>query len=271
MDINARKCVQVRRRSVILPLRIMSSTTSSPRSPASDAWFGTTHWSVVLSAQARNSPASDQALESLCRAYWPPLYAFVRHQGTSPQDAEDLVQEFFSRLLAKDYLAAVDREKGRFRTFLIMAMKRFLANEWDRLRAQKRGGGQPTLPLDTTLAETLYQETAPLGLTAQMTFDRQWAVTLLRQALDRLRSEQEVAGQGPQFQVLSGFLTPEKDKVPFGEIAAQLGVTEAAARMAVHRLRRRFRELFREEIAQTLAREEDIEEEIRYLVSVLSA
>ena len=246
-------------------------TTTSPTGPrASEAWFRTTHWSVVLSAQDKSSPQSDQALESLCRTYWYPLYAFVRRQGQSPADAEDLVQEFFARLLAKDYLAVVDREKGRFRTFLVMAMKRFLANEWDRLRTQKRGGGQAALPLDAAQAEIRYQEDASLSRTAHMAFDREWAVTLLHQTLTRLRQEHERLGSGQDFEVISRFLTVGKESIPYAQTAVQLGISEAAARMAVHRLRRRFREVVREEVAQTVARAEEVDEEIRYLIEILS-
>ena len=245
-----------------------SPSTSAPR--ASEAWFRTTHWSVVLSAQDKSSPQSDQALESLCRTYWYPLYAFVRRQGQSPADAEDLVQEFFARLLAKDYLAVVDREKGRFRTFLVMAMKRFLANEWDRLRTQKRGGGQAALPLDAAQAEIRYQEDASLSRTAHMAFDREWAVTLLHQTLNRLRQEHERLGSGQDFEVISRFLTVGKESIPYGQTAVQLGISEAAARMAVHRLRRRFREVVREEVAQTVAGAEEVDEEIRYLIEILS-
>jgi RNA polymerase sigma-70 factor (ECF subfamily) len=194
----------------------------------------------------------------------------VRRQGQSPADAEDLVQEFFARLLAKDYLAVVDREKGRFRTFLVMAMKRFLANEWDRLRTQKRGGGQAALPLDAAQAEIRYQEDASLSRTAHMTFDREWAVTLLHQTLNRLRQEHERLGSGQDFEVISRFLTVGKESIPYGQTAVQLGISEAAARMAVHRLRRRFREVVREEVAQTVARAEEVDEEIRYLIEILS-
>ena len=137
------------------PAEMSSTSTAAPR--GSDAWFVTTHWSVVLSAREKDSPRSGAALETLCRAYWYPLYAFVRRQGHSSHDAQDLTQEFFARLLQKDYLQAAAREKGRFRTFLLVALKRFLANEWDRARAQKRGGGQVILSLDTSTAETRYQ------------------------------------------------------------------------------------------------------------------
>lgn len=232
--------------------------------------FVTTHWSVVLSARRKDSPQSAAALETLCRTYWYPLYAYVRRQGHPPPDAQDLTQEFFARLLQKDYLKAAAREKGRFRTFLIVALKRFLANEWDRARAQKRGGGQPLLSLDTELAEQRYRIEPVEGATADRVFERRWALTLLDHTMTRLREEFATGGKVAEFERLKACLTAERGEISYADIAAALGLSEASARVAVHRLRKRFREIFREEIAHTVSRAADIEEEVRYLMSVLA-
>jgi RNA polymerase sigma factor (sigma-70 family) len=232
--------------------------------------FVTTHWSVVLSARRKDSPQSAAALETLCRTYWYPLYAYVRRQGHSPPDAQDLTQEFFARLLQKDYLKAAAREKGRFRTFLIVALKRFLANEWDRLRAQKRGGGQPLLSLDADLAEQRYRIEPAATATAERIFERRWALTLLDHTLQRLRDEFAAAGKADEFDRLKSCLTAERGEISYAEIAAALSLSEGAVRVAVHRLRKRFREVFREEIAHTVSSPEEIEGEVRYLMSVLA-
>ncbi len=232
--------------------------------------FVTTHWSVVLSARQKGSPQSLAALETLCRTYWYPLYAYVRRQGQSPPDAQDLTQEFFARLLQKDYLKAAAREKGRFRTFLIVALKRFLANEWDRVRAQKRGGGQPLVSLDTELAEQRYRIEPSEGATAERLFERRWALTLLDHTMKRLREESAAVGRARDFDRLKACLTAERGEISYAEIAAALGTSEGAARVAVHRLRKRFREVFRAEIAHTVSSPQEIEEEVRYLISVLA-
>jgi len=232
--------------------------------------FVTTHWSVVYAARDKGSPQSDQALETLCRAYWCPLYVFVRRRGHTPEDAKDLVQEFFARLLQKHYLDAVEPERGRFRTFLIMALKRFMANEWDRARAQKRGGGQELLPLDTALAENRYQEECTVEMEADLAFERQWAITLLDEALTRVRDEQTLAGKSAEFGLLRPFLTVGSEPASYGAVARQLGTTEVAVRMAVHRLRRRYRQVFRELLAQTVATPAELDAEMHYLLQVLS-
>lgn len=247
-----------------------SATTPSASGPAGSPVFITTHWSVVLSARAKDSPQSAAALETLCRTYWYPLYAYVRRQGHHPSDAQDLTQEFFARLLQKDYLQAAAREKGRFRTFLLVALKRFLANEWDRARAQKRGGGQALLSLDTASAETRYQMEPAAGHSPDRVYDRRWALTLLDRTMAQLRDEFAVAGKAGEFNRLKVFLTADRADITYHEIAAGLGVSEGAARVAVHRLRKRFREVFREEIAHTVSSAEEIEEEVRYLMGVLA-
>ena len=241
----------------------------TPRSTPSPAIFVTTRWSVVLAAQDKSSPDSAAALETLCRAYWYPLYAFVRQRGHSPHDAQDLTQEFIARLLEKDYLKTAAPEKGRFRTFLRVVLKRFLANEWDRAGAQKRGGRETHIPLDTEMGESRYQIESAVGGNDETIYDRHWALTLLEQTMVRLREEFILAGKVEAFAQMKPFLAAERGAIPYEEIAAQLGTTKGAARVAVHRLRRRFREIFREEIAQTLASPADFEDEVRHLMAAL--
>ena len=244
---------------------MMTTPESAPPSPA----FPPTRWSVVLAAQQVPSAMADDALETLCRAYWQPLYAFVRRQGHTKEDAQDLVQDFFARLLQKQWLDAVAREKGRFRSFLLTALKRFLANEWDRQRAQKRGGGQVPLSLDTAIAERQYQAEPDPGAAADRVFERRWALTLLERTLARLREEFAAAGKTREFDVLKVFLTAEQGAISYAAVAAQLDLNEVAARVAVHRLRRRFRAHFRAEIAHTVASPGDIEAEVIHLMEAL--
>lgn len=243
-------------------------SSSEPLAAASPL-FVTTRWSVVLAARDKSSPASAEALEAICRAYWYPLYALVRRQGHSPHDAQDLTQEFFARLLQKDYLQAADREKGRLRTFLHVALKRFLANEWDRLRAQKRGGGVAPVSFDTDFAEELYLQHGPEALSAERIYERQWAMTLLEQALGRLRAEYQTARKETEFDQLKGTLTAERGAIPYAELATQLNINEDAARVAVHRVRKRFRDLFRATIADTVDNPEEVDDEVRYVARVL--
>jgi len=220
---------------------------------------------VVLSAREKDSPQSSAALETLCRAYWYPLYVYVRRQGRSPQDAQDLTQEFFARLLAKDYLLAADRAKGRFRTFLLVALKRFLANEWDRQHAQKRGGFQTVVAIDQELAESRLASAPAHPLQPEVWFDRQWAMTLLERTLSLLREEYVASGRTRLFELLQGCLARDESALPYAEIAVRLNLTTAAVKMAVQRLRARYREILRAEIASTVASPEEIEEEIRHL------
>ncbi len=243
-------------------------TTDSARSVAGQ--FAATRWTVVLSAGQAPSPQAGRALEELCRAYWYPLYAYVRRRGYDVQEAEDLTQEFFARLLAKNYLADVDRTKGRFRSFLLGSLKHFLANEWDRARAAKRGGGQPPLSLDTRTAETRYRSEPADELTPEKLLDRQWALALLDQVLARLQAEFVADGKGAQFSQLKLFLTEGKGTTSYAAVATKLQTTEGAVKVAVHRLRRRYRELLREEISHTVATPAEIDEEIRHLFAVFA-
>lgn len=246
-----------------------SASQATPR--ASRPVFVTTHWSLVLSARDRESPQSAAALEKLCRAYWYPLYAYIRRNGQSKENAEDLTQAFFARLLEKKFLDSAQQSRGRFRSFLLVALKRFLANDWEHAHAQKRGGFQTSISLDTELAERKIQfEIAAPTDPPDREFERRWALTLLEQTMSRLRSEFERAGKTAEFDRLKVFLTADKKEIPYAAAALELGMDEGALRVAVHRLRKRYRELFREEIAHTLAEGESVDEELRYLLSVLT-
>lgn len=222
---------------------------------------------MVLTARDQDSPKSSEALEALCRTYWFPLYAFVRRQGRSPHDAQDLTQEFFARLLEKEYLKSAAQEKGRFRTFLLVALKRFLANEWDRQHAQKRGGSSLIVPIDPELAESRFIAGPAHELQPDLLFDRQWALTLLERTMARLRDEYVSTGRAKLFELLRGCLAKDESALPYAEIATRLNLTEAAVKMTVQRLRARYREILRAEIADTVATPEEIEEEIRHLFS----
>jgi RNA polymerase sigma factor (sigma-70 family) len=232
--------------------------------------FVTTHWSVVLAANGQDPDASCEAIEALCSGYWYPLYAYARRRGNGVHDAQDLTQAFFARLLEKSYLQSVDREKGRFRTFLLVAFKRFLANEWDRANAAKRGGARSFVPLDTAVAESRYAVEPAAGISPEAMYDRRWALTLIERVMNRLREEYAAGGKTAEFEALKGYLAAERGGIPYAEVSAQLGINEGAARMTVHRLRRRFREVFREEIAQTIGSQEEFQDEIRLMMSALA-
>mgnify|MGYP001552490994 FL=1 len=241
-----------------------------PRPSAPRARFATTRWTMVLAAGRNSSPDAARALEDLCRAYWYPLYAYVRRRGHAKADAEDLTQAFFARLLEKDFLRAASREKGRFRTFMLVAFQRFCANEWDRSRAQKRGGGQVVLSLNLDTAERRYHAEPADELSADRIYERRWALTLIEQTMARLRGEYEASGKGRDFDQLKTFLAADGDTIPYAELAEKLGQGEGALRVAVHRLRKRFRETFRQEIAQTVSSPGEIEGELRHLLAALS-
>jgi RNA polymerase sigma factor (sigma-70 family) len=232
--------------------------------------FATTSWTVVVAAGGRGSPSADVALEELCRTYWYPLYAYVRHQGHSPEHAEDLTQEFFARFLAKNYLAGLDSNRGRFRAFLLASLKHFLANEWDRSQRQKRGGGATLLSLDYQGADTRYQIDPPDNLSPDKLYDRAWATTLLERVINRLREETKAEGRATQFEQLKSYLMVGTDNIPYAKAAAALEMSEGAVRVVVHRLRRRYRELLQQEIVQTLADPAQAEEEMRSLMAAFS-
>lgn len=243
-----------------------SSTTAKPRN-----CFATTHWTVVVTARAGDTTRPRVALDRLCQTYWHPLYAYVRRRGHSPEDAQDLTQEFFARLLEYKWVDRADRQRGRFRSFLLGVLNHFLADVWDKAQAQKRGGGIKTVPLEVTDAETRYQAEPPDNLTAEKIYQKRWALTLLENVFALLRQEYEAHGKGLLFAKLEACLTQTRTAIPYGELAAELHMSEGALRMAVHRLRGRYRELLRSEIADTVLNEEEVEEELRYLFRVLSA
>ena len=240
--------------------------SSSAPSNANPEWFLTTHWSAVQNARAADSKRANAALETLCRTYWYPLYAFVRRLGHSPHDAEDLIQGFFAQCIEKNYLHTADRQKGRFRSFLLIALKRFLANEWDRARTRKRGGDRQIISLD---AEQRYASEPASTLSPDKLFERRWALTLLENVLAKLKAEQLEAGRGAIFEALQPVLTSRG--TPYSELAKRLGLTESAVKVAVHRLRQRYRELLEQEIADTVSSSAEIAEERRYLLRSLSA
>jgi len=242
------------------------STNFTPR-PGTDGCFVTTHWSVVLSARDPASPRSAESLESLCRTYWYPLYAYVRRLGHSPADAEDLTQGFFARLLEKDYLKAAAPAKGRFRTFLLTALKRFMANEWDRQHASKRGGFANLVPLDQELAESRFAADTVHDLPPDVLFDRHWAMTLLQTTMARLQEEYVTTGRATLFEYLRPCLARDESALPYTDIAARLNLTEAAVKLDVDRLRARYRDVLRQQIAETVTSPEEIEQEIRELFS----
>ena len=245
----------------------MSANSSVP-APGPE-YFATTHWSVVLTAQRHDSTRAHTALSSLCRTYWYPLYAFVRRQGHNAHDAQDLTQEFFARLLSKNYLATVAPERGKFRSFLLASLKHFLANEWKRSRAAKRGGGQEIISLNDDEAESRYALEPADDTTAEKIFERRWATTLLDQVVHRLRDEYARAEKLQLYDALKNCLTVESRSVPYAQLGAQLNMSEGAIKVAVHRLRQRYREILREEIAQTVSSAEEVEEELRHLFAAL--
>ena len=234
------------------------------------AAFTTTHWSVVLEAQGE-SPAAQEALEKLCRTYWRPIYAFLRRQGVRPEEAEDITQGFFAQLLERRKFSAVRKEKGRLRSFLLGALKYFLADEQRRAMAIKRGSGLRPIPLEELRAgERIEMEPAD-PVTAEMIYERRWALTVLEQVLDRLKNEYRTAGNAALFDSLKQLLPDEPGSPSQAEIAAQLGMTENALRQAFYRFRQRYQSLLREEIAHTVATPGDIEDELRHLIAVLEA
>jgi DNA-directed RNA polymerase specialized sigma24 family protein len=243
----------------------VTSDPPSTSTPAAGDIFATTHWTVVLAAGHRSTPQADRALEELCRTYWYPLYAYVRRQGHSKEDAEDLTQGFFASFLKRNYLEHLSSEKGRFRAFLLGSLKHFLANEHDRAGAQKRGGGVAPLSLDWQDADTRYQIDPADQLAPDTLYDRAWATTLLEQVITRLRGECAAEGKAGVFDQLKAFLMAGSGDIPYAEAAAKLSLHEGAVRVAVHRLRKRYRELLRQEIAQTLSDPADLDEEMRAL------
>jgi RNA polymerase sigma factor (sigma-70 family) len=230
------------------------------------AAFAATRWTIVLAAADKSEETRSRlALEELAQGYWFPLYAFVRRQGYSPHDAQDLTQDFFARLIEKGSLAAADKSRGRFRTFLLAALKHFLANDWDRTTAKKRGGGHAPIALDALDAETRYKFEPVDAMTPERVFDRRWALAVLDQVMSRLQSDYTYKGQSALYNALRPMLTADRQAQPYAELGRQLGMTEGAVKIAAHRLRRHYREIMRDEIAQTVAGPEEIEAELHHL------
>ena len=233
--------------------------------------FATTHWSVVVAAGDAGSPQAREALERLCQSYWYPLYAYVRRLGRSPHDAQDLTQEFFLQLLEHSYLARADPRKGRFRSFLLVALNHFLTNAWHRAHALKRGGAFSFLSWEQCAPEERYRTEPFATENPEHLFEQRWAMTVIEQAVSRLRREFIEAGREQEFDALKVVLTGDRPAVPYAGLAERLGTTEAAVKMTVLRMRRRFGEVLREEVAQTVADPAAIDDELRHLLAVLGA
>lgn len=236
--------------------------------------FATTQWTLVLAAGKRGSAEAEEALASLCSLYWYPLFAFIRRRGHSFEEAQDLTQSFFARLIEKQDLAAADRDRGRFRTFLLTACQHFLLNERDRSLALKRGGGFTAIPIDLASAEARYQRSLVRAETPEHLYDRQWCLTLLDSVLDVVQGDYRAAGNEALFERLRGFLTMDDSAGTHAEAGADLGMTPPAVKVAVHRLRRRYREALRRRVAETVDSDVDvdtaIDDEMRYLMKIVS-
>lgn len=243
---------------------MIESKTTAPRV------FATTHWSVVLAAGQDDSAPAQGALETLCCGYWYPIYVYVRRKGHGPDDAKDLTQEFFSQLIAKEHLRLADREKGKFRTFLLATLDYFLAREWSRAHRQKRGGQFMFISLDQETPEERYRLEPADNDTPEKKFLRQWAMTVLKQTMSALESECEASGKGALFREVKNLLSGERDGSAYAGIGQRLAMAEGTVRVAVHRLRQRYGELLRSEIAQTVGGPQEVEDEMRYLLRVLS-
>lgn len=233
-------------------------------------WFATTHWSVILAASSTGSPKAREALEQLCRSYWDPIYAYLRRQGHDTPDAQDITQAFFAHLLEHRFPQGLVPQKGKCRSFLLTALRHFVSDRADYLRAQRRGGGRPPISIDAARAEARYELEPVHHLTAEKLYERQWAITLLNHVLDRLQREFAESGKGTLFEQLQPMLLGEKVAVGYAELAPRLGLSEGALKVAVHRMRRRYQALLREEVAHTVAEPQEIDEEIRHLRAVIS-
>lgn len=232
-------------------------------------WFETTHWSVVLAAARNDCDKASAALEQLCRTYWYPLYAYVRRKGNNPEDAQDLTQEFFARILENNSLSHARSERGRFRNFLLTSLQNFLTHEWERGQAQKRGGGRRLLPWDELTPETRYTAEANSEAAPDRVFEERWAATLFQQALSRLRQEFVAAGKGQQFEELKVLLSAEAEDGDYDAIATRLNMTRKSVAVAVHRLRKRYGDMVRREIADTVSSPTEVEDEMRHLIELM--
>jgi RNA polymerase sigma-70 factor (ECF subfamily) len=247
-----------------------SQSEDEPVGRADPQWFATTHWSVVLAAKQGDAPDMAVALEKLCRTYWPPLYAYVRRDGHDATEAQDLTQEFFARLLTRDYLQQLRHQGGKFRSFLLSYLKNFLSEQRRKAGAQKRGGGCVFVSLDEPAGEDGYRLEPVDELTPDQVYERRWAQTVLQAALGRLREEYATRGQTALFELLQDYQPHEPGGRSYAQLGEHLAMTEAAVKSAVQRMRQRHRELLREEIAHTVTRPEEIEDELRHFREVLS-
>ena len=238
-------------------------------SSADGSDFATTHWSVVVAAGHQNVPQADAALAELCKIYWYPLYAYVRRRTDDVHEAQDLTQAFFEYLLDRRPFESADPARGRFRAFLLTACKRFLINEWDKRCAAKRGGGRRPVSLDFDSGESKLGLVAVDMLTPEQVYEQQWAITLLQRVMDQLRGEYDAKDRGRHFETLKQFLAGSPPHTTYAEAARALGISETTAKVAAHRMRKRYRELLRAEIAQTVQRPVDIDDEIRELFAML--
>jgi RNA polymerase sigma-70 factor (ECF subfamily) len=247
----------------------MSEDEQSTTPHGANQWFTTTHWSVVVAGGDGGSPRAAAALEDLCRTYWYPLYAYVRRRGHPVEEAQDLTQEFFARLIEKRWIADADRSKGRFRTFLLTALNHFLANEWRRSQAAKRGGAFAVISLDDT-AEGRYAKEAASDLTPEKIYERRWALSLFELALIRLRDQYESAGKAHHFDCLKPFLSIQASDGEYDRVAMEVDMSTGAVAAAVHRLRQHYRTLVRDAVAQTVKSPAELEEEMRWLLNALN-
>jgi RNA polymerase sigma-70 factor (ECF subfamily) len=247
----------------------MTRDAAGERSPSGRDEFATTHWSVVLAAGNRARPAANQALGQLCEGYWYPIYAYVRRRVSDVHEAQDLTQAFFERLLERGSIASADPDRGRFRAFLLTACKRFLVNEWHKDRAVKRGGGRRPVSFDFDSGESKLGLIAADTLSPEELYDQKWAITLLERVMEKLRVEYAAKDRLPHFETLKNYLAGSPQDASYAAAAQALKISETTAKVAAHRMRRRYRELLRGEIAQTVERPEEIEEEIRELFSLL--
>ena len=262
-------CCNIRRSFTKINLVAISDSVfrgDVPRAPV----FVTTHWSVVLTAARNDTPRAQAALEHLCRIYWYPIYYFVRRQGHSTHDAQDLTQEFFARLLEKNWIGDADESRGLFRSFLLLMLKRFLAVEWRKAHAQKRGANLHWVPLPLDTAETRYTGQPADMYSPEQAFEKQWALTLLETVLRNLGEDYGRDGNGRLFEVLKPTLTGSRETQPYAALASALNMSDGAVRVAVHRLRERYRERLKAEVAHTVASSADVDHELRHLFRVLA-
>ncbi|HEY0457412.1 MAG TPA: sigma-70 family RNA polymerase sigma factor [Verrucomicrobiae bacterium] len=248
---------------------MLQSEHDSEATPVPSARFRTTHWSVVLAAGQRDSANAEEALAKLCAAYWYPLYVFIRRRGYGVHEAEDLTQDFFARLLQKDFLQSVDPQKGKFRSFLLASLKNFLANDWNRKQTIRRGKQFSFIVWDDAIENRYAQESSQLD--AERLFEQSWAFAVLEKVMRELKREYVAAGKAELFATLQVYLSGGKNRVPYAEVMATLNMSESAVKMSVLRSRRRFAELLRAEIAQTVASPTEVDEEVRHLFAAFNS